>query len=636
MTVNSLIANLIRKNIGKYLTSMLCTMGVSFLFTSFAVILFHPYLLVVEGGPTLHSVISVCMVFSVLYSYVLIFNAVKMETTKKSRSYGIMIQNGADQKIIRDFIFKEYMRTGIVSTVVGIGLAMLMSPLNLKFIRSVINFERFRMYLPYKAVILSLVIYFALIFIISKFAHVFTTNKKIRELIRPRAHLNSSTVKNVLFYMIGIGSSIAFLLMIYSYHSQAIFSGITKGNYTKLVIIPLFAIALYFLIYLVYRQFVIRYIKSERFSKGLGMVIFSDLRTFLKRDTNVIYIMSIILCSVFLFTTVLYSQQREVEHKIHEKYVYSYFYTHARYSVREGDKAHFIENELSGKKGYKSYSGLIFQDERNLGIGFMSYANYYSYALIAKNKITEMNSDEILFIYGSTSENFRKADADKKLKKFLSDNKIEGYKVKKVDVPITPQGLYDGIVVMGATSFKNFDKQKMVPRVANAYYVDDWDSDFRTAYKISDEVTDGHTNKTGFYCAGLEYQEESIVKNLLLYIGLALSFSLIVASELILYFNMMAKLNEDGIKYTTLYTHGYSLAAMRTIVFVKNFIIMYIPYIISGIFLLVSIIKYGDAWSGFYDDAVLNILVMFFCIYTAGYLIISLIYFSHIKKLIRR
>ena len=179
MTLNKLAFNNVVRDKWTYFAYFLSSTFSAFIFFSFAVSMFHPDLSIIESG----SALSMSMMAGsvIVYSFAFMFIAYSVKSFMKSRkkTLGLFIIMGASKKQLNKMIFKENMIIGVAAIITAIIFGLVFSPLFLMVAKKIMIVEGFGMYLPIKAILLTVSMFFVLFLIISLISPIFINKEKL-------------------------------------------------------------------------------------------------------------------------------------------------------------------------------------------------------------------------------------------------------------------------------------------------------------------------------------------------------------------------------------------------------------------------------------------------------------------------
>ncbi|MBU5426830.1 ABC transporter permease [Tissierella pigra] len=632
MTFKRLAFNNVWRDKWTYLAYFLSSIFSVLLFFLFSVSMFHPDLDKIQSGSSLSMAMGAGNILIYLFSFFFISYSIGSFLKNKQKILGVFILNGASKKQINKMIFIENMLVGVVAIIVAIILGLALTPLALMVSSYTLGIEGFNMYLPIKAIILTSGLFLGLFFLISIISPRFVRKEKVLNLLRSDKKDEKDIKISPFFMTLGIISIFALIILIILKKIELILSS-TIGIFG---IFLLGLVSLYFLIIVISKLVLELIIKSKHYYKKTNMLLIAEFKSKFRTNINMIFMVTILLIVAFSVTTLLYGMRKDVEVKTLESYPFNYIYIVNENTVNIREKLKALENTLSTKDGYvkSKFDILSLKDIAYTNIGIISEREYNKAAQKLNLKQMDLNSNEIFIVPGKKMRNFNLNDNSSL--KILEGKSIDDLKIiGQGERLITPEGYFTNLLVIEDEFYNSLDKREFSINEVNVFNVHNWKEDLATANSLRQIVTDNGENLVGFFSAGSLYETEKMTKNLMLYIGSALSIIFILAVASIIYFRLITEKESEAIKYKNLMKTGLSKKEFSTIIYKNIGLLMYIPFIIATIFLFIQKWILASKLNLNYSKATVGGFIIFLVIQTIGYLMTVENYKKSILHLIK-
>lgn len=616
MTFKRLAFNNVWRDKWTYLAYFLSSMFSVLLFFLFSVSMFHPDLDVIASGSSLSMAMGAGNILIYLFSFIFIFYSIGAFLKNKQRTLGIFILNGASKRQINKMIFIENMLIGISAIIVATILGLAFTPLSLMASSYTLGIEGFNMYFPIKAIILTSVLFLGLFFLISTISPRFIRKEKALNLLKSDKKDEKDVKISPFFILLGVMSIFTLIALITLKKIELVISS-TIGIFAVFL---LGLMSLYFLIIVLGKLMLWLIIKSKYYFKKTNMLLVAEFNSKFKTNINMIFAVTILLITVFSTTTLLYGMRKDVEVKTLESYPFNYIYITDENTVNREEKLETLRNTLSKKEGYveSTLDVLTLKDITYPGTGIISVSEYNKTAEILELKQLDLNSNQIFIVPGNKTMDFNLDDDSFKIldKESIDDLEIIG----EGERLITPESYFRNLLVIEDQFYNSLDKREFSINQINVFNVHDWKEDLVTVSSLTQIITDNGKNPQGFFTAGNLYEAEKMSKDLMLYIGGAVSAIFLLASASMIYFRLVTEKEKEAIKYKNLMKVGLSKKEFSTIIYKNIAILMYVPFIIATIFLFMQKWVLISKLNLNYSKVTIIIFIIFLVLQTIGYL----------------
>ncbi|ABR49677.1 protein of unknown function DUF214 [Alkaliphilus metalliredigens QYMF] len=621
MTFKKLAFNNVWRDKWTYLAYFLSSMVSVLLFFLFSVSMFHPALNVIQFGSSLALAMGAGNILLYLFTFMFISFSIGAFLKNKQKTLGIFILSGASKRQINKMIFIENMLIGIMAIIVAIILGLVITPLSLMASSYALGVENFNMYFPIKAIILTTVMFLGLFFLVATLSPRFIRKEKALNLIKSDKKDEKNARIPFVFMLLGVISIVTLVALTILKKIELVINN-TLG---LLVVFLLGLISLYFFIIVLGKLILWLIIKSKHYYKKTNMLLIAELNSKFKTNANMIFSVTILLIAVFSTTTLLYGMTKDVETKTLESYPFNYIYIVSENTVRGEEKVETLKNTLSIKEGYVglTFDILTLKGNSFPRTGIISQREYNKAAEILMLEQLDLKSNQIFIVQGTTRTEVSNVNLeDNDSYKVLTDKADRNLEIiGEGERSITPAGYYRNLLVIEDELYNSLDEREFSIYQVNVFNVGDWKEDLSTANNLVSIITDNGENPGGFFVSGILYETEKMVKNLMLYIGGALSVIFLLASASMIYFRLVTEKEKEAIKYKNLMKLGLSKKEFSTIHYKNIAILMYVPFIIATIFLFMQNWILISKLNLNYSKVTTISFIIFLVLQTIGYLI---------------
>ncbi|ATP39898.1 ABC transporter permease [Solibacillus sp. R5-41] len=611
MKFNDIVVQNILRDKWTYISYFLSSVFSIVVFFLFSITAFHPMLALIDTQSTLGITMMFASFFIYIFSFIFIIYSIFAFLKKKTKSLGLFMITGASMKQIRTMIFRENMLIGGAAIVTAIIIGLIVSPLFLMVAKRVLQADLFGMYIPYTAIILTIILFTILFFVVSKFMARFINREEAIQLLKADVTTEKVIAFAPIKFMLSVIVS-GFLIISAKFEMKWILA------FDTFYYMALFA-SLLFAIYFTITQGTLLGIrileKRPSYFRKTNMLFVSNIKAKGRSHAHLIYLLTVLLLGVFLCTSVLYSSYYSVKEKTEILYPYSFQYTSLPGNTTEENDIAFIEATI-GKSGKFDSFYSAFKTDENRRIGFMSLSNYNALGL---HEGITLNDNEYYVAAGNEGI-------------LPSTNAIEDYALGQLKYA----GLEKQNILM--TGFQNvyyivpdaiYETIELPVYKVFAYELENWPEKIDIAETILEKipsVQDAHliSSKIGLY------DTEKFVKSIMFFIGFMLSLIFLSAAMSILYFYLQTSLEAEKEKYRGIRKIGLSVKDLSSVVTKELAMLVFIPFSFASILLLVVIFGMRNMISAsFYQMTAIGIGV-FLLLFILSFLMIRR---GYLKKL---
>ncbi len=611
MSFNHIVLQNILRDKWTYVSYFLSSMFSIIIFFLFTVIVFHPSLTSLDPNSTLGLALMLASLLVYLFSFIYIAYSIMAFLKKKTKTLGIFMITGASMKQIRTLVFRENILIGVLAIITAIILGLVISPLFLMGAKVVLNAETFGMYMPIKAIVLTIGLFLVLFVVISKVMTRFINKEASIQLLKSDVVIEKSIKSHylLLFISIIISTILAYLLKID--HNIVGSLGI--------LFYVVFFVSVLCTIYLIISQgmrFLLKaFEKSSSYMKQTNMLLASNLKAKMKSHANILFLITILLSGVFLCTSILFSSYYNVEKDSEANYPYSFQYIaapKADLSKVEADIEN-IEKQLSTVDSQKYF--IEFKSNVDQRLGYMSISDYN---LLHNEKIS-LSANEFIAVAGNNKIlPITNVSDDKYLKQFklVSVNEknllTTGFQQTYF---IVPDEVYNS---MEYPIYK-----------AYLFELDNWTAHTALAKKIIKDFPSIYEER--YVTSKIElYDTEMFMKSVMFFIGSMLSLIFLSAAMSILYFYLQTTLLQEKEKYVGIRKLGLSKKELFTVVSKELAILIFVPFTIAITVLCATLFAMRTMVSAAFLQVSMMSSLCFFALFFVSFIFIRKSYFKRL------
>lgn len=611
MSFNHIVIQNILRDKWTYVSYFLSSMFSIIIFFLFTVIVFHPGLAIIDPHSSLGLALMLASWLVYLFSFIYIAYSIMAFLKKKTKTLGIFMITGASMKQIRTLVFRENILIGAMAIITAIILGLVIAPLFLMGAKVVLKAETFGMYMPIKAIGLTIGLFLVLFVVISKIMTRFINKEASIQLLKSDAVIEKSIKPRylLLFISIIISTILAYLLKI----DHEIIYSFGVLYYTA------FFVSILSTIYLVISQGMHLLLKifkrSPAYMRKTNMLLASNLNAKMKSHANILFLITVLLSGVFLSTSILFSSYYNVEKDSEANFPYSFQYiatSKADPSMVEADIEH-IEKQISTLNSEKYF--IEFKSNEDTRLGYMSVSDYN----LLKNQKVRLNDNEFIAVAGQ-----RKISP---ITNTVEDHYLKNFKLASIDERnLLPSGFRKTYFIVPDHLYNSIDYP-----VYKAYLfeLDNWTAHTELAKKIIEDMPPIYEER--YVSSKIKlYDEEMLTKSIMFFIGSMLSLIFLSAAMSILYFYLQTTLLQEKEKYLGIRKLGLSKKELFTVVSKELAILIFVPFTIATSMLFATLFAMRNMISTSFFQVSMMSSLCFFALFFVSFIFIRKSYFKRL------
>ncbi|WP_026558826.1 ABC transporter permease [Bacillus sp. J37] len=607
----------VTRNLRSYFAFYLSSSFAVMIFFMFAMFIFHPTL---ETGYMM-NIAKKGMVFAewtiFIFSILFILYSVSAFLKTRKKEFGILTIQGASPQQIRLLITLENVFIGLASILTGIIGGTLLAKLFFIAGTYIVEMEPLQLYFPWKALGLTIGVFFVLFVVISQFTLFLIHTEQTISLLKGSQKPKKEPKPSILFSILGV----AFLGAGFG---MALVAGIDMGS---AVIITVCTVIGTYLFYSQLSVWVLKLLKRNKkfYRTGTNLLWVSDLTYRVRDNARLFFIVSIVSAVAFTATGTLatYKSMFSVEDTPYEME----FLSHSN-NKDESEQLSFIQQQL-GKKDidYKEFKMITIEARQgpfHYPVLVLSYKDWIKN--FPKLKSSHLEKGEGIY-YGETKRGGRTILPSNKTELQL-DNKQMSIKLQSIEQPIF--SLSD-VIVVNEVSFNQL-KQKAEVSTWYGFGFSNWKDSLDISQKIKSYIVGETYNPDAqYFSKSIRYLYSVQVPSLSLFIGLFIAIVFFLAAGSFLYFRLFTDLYEEREKYKSLAKIGLSEKEMVRSATLQMAILFFLPF-------LLAVIDTGFALQVLHREGGFPNVLQSGIITILGFFLLQLLYFiiirsSYIKNL---
>ncbi|MEX3748115.1 MULTISPECIES: FtsX-like permease family protein [Lysinibacillus] len=611
MSFNHIVVQNILRDKWTYVSYFLSSMFSIIIFFLFTVIAFHPSLNSMDPDSTLGISLMLASMLVYLFSFIFIAYSIMAFLKKKTKTLGIFMITGASMKQIRTLVFRENILIGVMAIIAAIILGLVITPLFLMGAKVVLKAETFGMYIPIKAIVLTVGLFLVLFVVISKIMTRFINKEASIQLLKSDAIIEKSIKSHypLLFISILISTALSYLLKI---------NHDIVGRFGVLYYAVFFA-SILCTIYLVISQgirFSLKiFEKSPAYMRKTNMLLASNLNAKMKSHANMLFLITILLSGVFLCTSILFSSYYNVEKDSEANYPYSFQYIadpKADAAKVDAD-VEYLEQQLSTVDSQKYF--IEFKSNEEERLGYMSISNYN----LLNNQNVSLKDKEFIAVAGNRDL--------APITNTHEDNYLKNLKLASVDERnLLSTGFQKTYFIVPDLLYNSIDYPVYKTYI---FELDNWTTHTELARKITEDIPTISQQRYITSKIGL-YDSEMFVKSVMFFIGSMLSLIFLSAAMSILYFYLQTTLLQEKEKYLGIQKLGLSKNELFTVVSKELAILIFVPFAIAITMLFATLFAMRTMVSTAFLLVSMMSSLCFFALFFVSYLFIRKSYFKRL------
>ncbi|MDX8367218.1 ABC transporter permease [Cytobacillus sp. IB215665] len=607
----------VTRNIRSYLAFYFSSSFAVMTFYMFAMFIFHPALdrgyinnIAKKGMIAAEWIIFAFSILFVLYSFGAFLYMRKKEL-------GVLTILGTSPRQMRHLLTVESLIIGLASIITGIVGGTILAKLFFVAGSYIIDMDSLTLYLPLKALGLTIGIFTLLFFIISQCTFFFIHRKATVSLLKESKKPKKEPKASIILSFIG-------LVVLFTGYSMALVSDINMT--TAVIILITTVIGTYFLFSQLSVWLLKLMKKNKRFYwRGYNVLLLSDLTYRVRDNARLFFIVTIVSAVAFTATGVLSVFKSNLT-TMSTKFEIEYL----SFSDNDKEKTHinYVKEKLKENNYHYTLDHIEtirvnYQKEDGLTPPLLIFSINELKTLFPELKKEELKNDQGIYFMNALEVKGKK-DIPSSLN--LTDQ-LQNIEVKKIEDPIL---FVNQAIVVNENTYEKLKKDHETSTLYGFSYKN-WKESVGLTQKIKKELFGDYSNiafnlstKASVYYTSVQ------LPSLSLFIGLFIAIVFFFAAGSFLYFRLFTDLNDERKKYRALSKIGLTEREMTKNVTWQLGTLFFLPFIFATI-------HTGFALKVLERDGTSNVFVPSM-ITIMGFFILQIIYFtvirfSYLKKL---
>ncbi|MGE7923820.1 ABC transporter permease [Viridibacillus arvi] len=627
MTFNHVVLQNILRDKWTYIAYFLSSVFSIFIFFSFSVSMFHPDLSIIQNGSALSLAMMAGNVLVYLFSFIFISYSVMSFMHMKQKTIGLFVIMGASKKQIKKMIFRENMFIGIIAILTATVVGLLFAPLFLMITKKIMNVEGFAMYSPIKAIVLTSVMFLVLFLVISLITPFFIRKQQIIRLLKSDKKSEKEVRFSPLKLLLGL-VTVGFSLVAMTIKNDASFiRPLVDSDFGVIVLLIIFLMGLYSL-YMQLSLVIINTIqKTNYYLQKTNMLTVSGLKSKIRSNVKIMYLVSLLLMGSFFSIVMLYSANANVEDSTKANYPYSFMYVSTTGNAQEKEHVELIQSALENERGYQPYKFDVLYNLEDRGQSFISKSNYNQAVQGINGKTVSLKQNEVYIVSGS-AKIAPNLEISPPFQQVFQEAEIKPQVVGSSSQNLLPTGYLSRLLVVSDEAYSKINQLNVFNHIdVFAYNIRDWKENIKLAEtletKIHIDSDVEYGQDFGFFSAGNLYATDKNAKNLMFYIGFMLSLIFMIAALSMVYFRLITDFDKEREMYKGIMKMGLSKKELSKVVSKQLFVLMFVPFIVASVFLFIGVDFLEDMIGGALQTIAIYSFGVFFIIQLLGYLIVN-------------
>lgn len=600
----------VTRNLRSYLAFYLSSSFAVMVFFMFAMFIFHPAL---EKG-YMNNIAKKGMVFAewTIFTFSILFILYSVSAFLKTRKkeFGILTIQGVSPKQLRWLITLENVFIGLASIITGTIGGTILAKVFFVAGTYFVDMEPLQLYLPWKALGLTVGVFFLLFVIISQFTLFIIHSEETISLLKGSQKPKKEPKPSILFSILGV-------TFLGAGFGMALVAGIDMGS---AVIILVCTVIGTYLFYSQLSVWVIKLLKGNKrfYRKGVNLLWVSDLTYRIRDNARLFFIVSIVSAVAFTATGTLatYKSMFSTNETLYEMEFLSYSSNKDESKQLELIQQQFAQKNIDYKEilietiqvryGRLKYPGLVVSQKDwtkifpELERSYLEEGTGIYYGKTKRGDVTILQSNNL---------------------EIQLDDKPMSITLQSIEKPIF---YLSDVLVVNETSFDQLKQNAEVNRLYG-FQFSNWRDSLDISQRIHSYIIGETYNPDAqYYSKAIRYLETVQIPSLSLFIGLFIAAIFFLASGSFLYFRLFTDLYEERKRYKSLAKIGLSDKEMIKSATLQMAILFFLPFLLAVIdtgFALQVLHREGG-YPNVFQSGIVTIL---------GFLALQLLYFTIIR-----
>ncbi|WNC15519.1 ABC transporter permease [Brevibacillus brevis] len=579
MTFRQFASNNVLRNKRIYAAFFLSSVFSVMIFFVYAMFIFHPGIADEEIHGSVATGMMVAEYIIFLFAFFFLFYCVGAFLKRREKEFGILFLHGMTAKQRNLLIVMENMLIGVVSIICGIGFGLVLGKLFFQFAGFLLDVKALAFYLPWKAIVLTVVAFLVLFAAISVFSVLLLRSRSLMDLLqgsqRPKREPRASVFLSVLAAgLLGI----AYLL------------ALTADGISVIVLllpVTVLTVAGTYLLFTQLSVFLIGYLKRKRafYWKRTNLLVLSDLDYRMKDNARMFFLVCIVSTIAFCAIGTLASLAGSIQETVIKTNPFAFEYQTKKGNPEAQRHLSLIENTLQQAgfsfEKHQASMRVLPQEINGEKVGVVSLMDYNQFAIAANTRELKLGKNEAFFVvrwFGDSVET-----------KVLD---VGGSQLAvKTDAKMNPllSGLeFDRLAVIPDEVFNRL--QGLDEEVRYGYVVPRWKNTQEISLLLQQKIN--HLTENYYFSARAPvYHSLKQMANTALFIGLFVGVLFFVAAASFLYFRLYTDLENDKRQYGAIAKIGLSDRELSRIVTIQIALLFFVPITVAIIHSMVAFVS---------------------------------------------
>lgn len=579
MTFRQFASNNVLRNKRIYAAFFLSSVFSVMIFFVYAMFIFHPGIADEEIHGSVATGMMVAEYIIFLFAFFFLFYCVGAFLKRREKEFGILFLHGMTAKQRNLLIVMENMLIGVVSIICGIGFGLVLGKLFFQFAGFLLDVKALAFYLPWKAIVLTVVAFLVLFAAISVFSVLLLRSRSLMDLLqgsqRPKREPRASVFLSVLAAgLLGI----AYLL------------ALTADGISVIVLllpVTVLTVAGTYLLFTQLSVFLIGYLKKKRafYWKRTNLLVLSDLDYRMKDNARMFFLVCIVSTIAFCAIGTLASLAGSIQETVIKTNPFAFEYQTKKGNPEAQRHLSLIENTLQQAgfsfEKHQASMRVLPQEINGEKVGVVSLLDYNQFAIAANTRELKLGKNEAFFVvrwFGDSVET-----------KVLD---VGGSQLAvKTDAKMNPllSGLeFDRLAVISDEVFNRL--QGLDEEVRYGYVVPRWKNTQEISLLLQQKIN--HLTENYYFSARAPvYHSLKQMANTALFIGLFVGVLFFVAAASFLYFRLYTDLENDKRQYGAIAKIGLSDRELSRIVTIQIALLFFVPITVAIIHSMVAFVS---------------------------------------------
>lgn len=579
MTFRQFASNNVLRNKRIYAAFFLSSVFSVMIFFVYAMFIFHPGIADEEIHGSVATGMMVAEYIIFLFAFFFLFYCVGAFLKRREKEFGILFLHGMTAKQRNLLIVMENMLIGVVSIICGIGFGLVLGKLFFQFAGFLLDVKALAFYLPWKAIVLTVVAFLVLFAAISVFSVLLLRSRSLMDLLqgsqRPKREPRASVFLSVLAAgLLGI----AYLL------------ALTADGISVIVLllpVTVLTVAGTYLLFTQLSVFLIGYLKKKRafYWKRTNLLVLSDLDYRMKDNARMFFLVCIVSTIAFCAIGTLASLAGSIQETVIKTNPFAFEYQTKKGNPEAQRHLSLIENTLQQAgfsfEKHQASMRVLPQEINGEKVGVVSLLDYNQFAIAANTRELKLGKNEAFFVvrwFGDSVET-----------KVLD---VGGSQLAvKTDAKMNPllSGLeFDRLAVIPDEVFNRL--QGLDEEVRYGYVVPRWKNTQEISLLLQQKIN--HLTENYYFSARAPvYHSLKQMANTALFIGLFVGVLFFVAAASFLYFRLYTDLENDKRQYGAIAKIGLSDRELSRIVTIQIALLFFVPITVAIIHSMVAFVS---------------------------------------------